>query len=107
LNTLNRPVNPARSEDAIALLERAEHRLRLPALFVRRSDDEEIEDETDGQDRQDLKKHGEGAVGAGTLEQSDSVHFSRFDAAPWSCGASASPLEIRDRKESRKDPNEL
>src|ERR1043166_5863051 len=96
LNTLDRPVNPARRDDAIALFQRAEHLLLLLALFVRRSDDDEVETPRDRDERQELQKRG-GA--AGTLKQSYRIHsISSF------C---RSPLATFVRNVSRNAANEL
>ena len=73
LNTLNRSVNPAGGQDAIALFQRVQHLRLLPPLLVRRGDDQEVEDESDRGDRQDVEEKS-GRAAAGALKQSNRMH---------------------------------
>src|SRR5205823_7120455 len=52
--TLDCPVNPTRSHHPIALFQRVQHFLSLALLFVRRGDDQKVEDQKNRRDRQDI-----------------------------------------------------
>src|SRR5437764_7175722 len=69
LNTLDRSVNPTSCNDAIPFFQRAQHLLRFPLLFVRRADDEEIENEKNRRDRKNIDQKSDRGIAAG-LKQS-------------------------------------
>ncbi len=78
LNTLNRPVNPAGSDHAVALLQRAQHFLRLAPLLVRGRDDQKVENQKNGGDWQKVHEQRAQRAVAADLKQSEDHHRDWF-----------------------------
>src|SRR5438093_11884978 len=60
----DRPVQPARRDDAVATLEGGEHLLALALLLLLRADQEEPEDREDRGEEQELRDDGGGSASA-------------------------------------------